>query len=69
MFNVIKIWLHRKTIRIEPFLNGRGKWQWGLKAWNGEHLDNCSEEYSSKQACMDTVKMLNGKRIVYIKNG
>ena len=64
MINCFTKWLHRNTVRIESFQNVKGKWQWKLKAWNGEDLDNASEVYSSEQACMDTVDMLRGRKII-----
>lgn len=67
MFDTIKTWLHRNTVRLTPFMNGRGKWQWGLYAANGKHLDNGSEEYSRKGACYDTAKMLDGKKIRFVE--
>jgi len=64
MFDTIKIWLHRNTVTAENFLNGAGKWQWHLKASNGEILAH-SEEYSSLRNCNDTLEMLDGKKIQY----
>lgn len=52
----------RKTVTASKFMNGHGKWQWHIRATNGEILCH-SEEYSTKKACDDTVKMLDGKRI------
>ena len=63
MFNVIKTWLHRNTVRIEPFINGRGKWQSRIVAWNGEKLHH-SEEYDTMQGCFDTIRSLEGKKII-----
>ena len=62
MFNVIKTWLHRNTVRVEIFENKVGLWQWRLRAANGEILAH-SEGYSDYGACMDTVYMLLGKTI------
>jgi uncharacterized protein YegP (UPF0339 family) len=62
MFDTIKTWLHRNTIRIEMIENNRDKWQWRLRAANGEILAH-SEEYSSYGSCIDTANMLIGKSI------
>jgi uncharacterized protein YegP (UPF0339 family) len=54
-----------RPLRVHPFINQEGKWQWHIKSPNGEILAH-SEEYSSRQACYDTVNMLTAKRIVEV---
>ena len=63
MFNFVKTWLHKKTVRIEMFENKRSLWQWRIVGWNGRYLAT-SEEYSSWNEANDTMKMLKGKKIV-----
>jgi len=60
--NFWKKWFRRQTVKIEMFENTKGKWQWRLRAGNGEILAH-SEEYSSFGACGDTVKSLEEKKI------
>lgn len=49
---------YEQPYRIEPFLNARGNWQWRLASLNGETLAH-SEEYSSKEAMLNTVRNLS----------
>ena len=47
-------------MKFYVYKDTRGEWRWRLKAANGNIVADSGEGYSSKQACLNGIDLVNG---------